>query len=175
MIWEQTIQDNLVESWAAEDWPGMASMGVSSSLLRMVLLVTTVRASMTFVLSPSSLLRVQRSGGRRTLSIAGRLNMCICVNCKWVERCKAYHFVEEQHKQPHLTLTPDFVPRDGSPTIEAIVRTGDVSPKHLLDRGITIEYDVVKCDDFVRDDGRWSKMMPAGTLLDAGMEAFKSV
>ncbi|EKX39053.1 hypothetical protein GUITHDRAFT_76693 [Guillardia theta CCMP2712] len=88
--------------------------------------------------------------------------MCICVNCKWVERCKAYHFVEEQHQQPHLTLVPDFTPRDGSPTIECELQ-------HLVDRGITIEYDVVKCDDFVRDDGRWKKMMPTGTLLDAGL------
>lgn len=73
----------------------------------------------------------------------------------------------------------------------------------MVDRGITIEYDVVKCDDFgefgicfymflfhahfwnldsliypktlmnlpfsVRDDGRWKKMMPTGTLLDAGL------
>ena len=163
--------------------------------------------------------------------------MCICVNCKLVDVCKAYHFVEEvcafervcararvralvgcllllvlrcltqsrrricpnveqKHQQPHLTETPVFEPRDGNPTIEvrsppartpillpflypnlhdrsvarcrrplrtpvphlttvsgsdaqAVIRKEAAdTPQHLADRGITVEYDVVACEDF---------------------------
>jgi hypothetical protein len=37
--------------------------------------------------------------------------------------CKAYHFVETKHEQPHMTEDPTFDPRDGSPTIHVNVRT----------------------------------------------------
>lgn len=47
-----------------------------------------------------------------------RLQMCICVNCAFVDRCKAYNFVEEKHGQPHVSPDPDFEPRNGSPTMQ---------------------------------------------------------
>ena len=56
-------------------------------------------------------------------SSPSRLNMCICINCKRVTDCAAYHFVETKHEQPHMTETPTFEPRDGSPTIHVHVRT----------------------------------------------------
>ena len=34
--------------------------------------------------------------------------MCICVDCRWVDRCQAYHAVERQHAVPHLNTQPDF-------------------------------------------------------------------
>ena len=37
---------------------------------------------------------------------------CICINCKLVDRCKLYHWVEEMHQQPHLTEEADFDPSD---------------------------------------------------------------
>jgi hypothetical protein len=40
-----------------------------------------------------------------------------------VTSCKAYHFVETKHEQPHMTETPTFEPRQGSPTIHVNVRT----------------------------------------------------
>ena len=48
---------------------------------------------------------------------------CICINCKWVTSCKAYHFVETKHEQPHMTSDPTFMPRDGSPKIHVNIRT----------------------------------------------------
>ncbi len=48
---------------------------------------------------------------------------CICINCKWVTSCQAYHFVESKHEQPHMTPNPTFEPRDGSPTIHVNIRT----------------------------------------------------
>lgn len=49
--------------------------------------------------------------------------MCICINCARVTDCAAYHFVETKHEQPHMNDSPDFEPRDGSPTINATFRT----------------------------------------------------
>merc|ERR1712071_654407 len=52
-----------------------------------------------------------------------KLKMCICINCKYVTNCAAYHFVEEHHSQPHMTDDPTFTPRDGSPTIHVNIRS----------------------------------------------------
>ena len=75
--------------------------------------------------------------------------MCICIDCSRVTNCKAYHFVEEKHSQPHMTENPvsgsvprvavflpllinyhiltvfvqTFTPREGSPTIHVNIRT----------------------------------------------------
>ena len=40
------------------------------------------------------------------------LQCCICINCKLVDRCKVYHWVETMHTQPHVTTDPDFDPAD---------------------------------------------------------------
>lgn len=48
---------------------------------------------------------------------------CICVDCKFVTNCQAYHFVETKHEQPHMNENPNFTPVDGSPTIHVNVRT----------------------------------------------------
>ena len=47
---------------------------------------------------------------------------CICINCKWVTTCAAYHFVEDKHEQPHMTDNPTFEPRDGEPKIAVNIR-----------------------------------------------------
>jgi len=58
----------------------------------------------------------------RTFSPPSPLS-CICINCSRVTNCKAYHFVESKHSQPHMSTSPDFTPRDGSPTIHVNIRT----------------------------------------------------
>jgi len=50
------------------------------------------------------------------------LHMCICIHCKHVTNCSAYHFVEEQHSQPHMNQNPTWEPREGSPTIQVHIR-----------------------------------------------------
>jgi len=50
------------------------------------------------------------------------LQMCICINCARVTNCKAYHFVEEQHEQPHMNDDPTFEPVNGSPTMHVTSR-----------------------------------------------------
>ena len=34
--------------------------------------------------------------------------MCICINCKWVDRCVTYHDVENNHGVDHICDLPDF-------------------------------------------------------------------
>ncbi len=101
---------------------------------------------------------------------------CICVHCALVDSCKAYHYIEEQHSQPHITPSPTFSPRPGSPRIEAHIHTeGDPLPSYLrtdsskLDESMdTIEFDVVACEDYQEEIGKWKNSMPKGTLLAAG-------
>jgi Hypothetical chloroplast protein Ycf34 len=76
--------------------------------------------------------------------------MCICVNCRYVDRCQTYHAVEGQHLQPHLTETPDFSPQ--APTINVNI--------HTLDEGIQMEWDVVGCESFEAEIGKWSRLRP---------------
>jgi len=52
-----------------------------------------------------------------------KLSMCICIDCARVNSCVAYHFIERKHEQPHMTDSPTFEPRDGSPTIHVNIRT----------------------------------------------------
>jgi len=80
--------------------------------------------------------------------------MCICINCHYVDRCVTYHAVETQHQVLHLTETPDFEARN--PTINVNIRTrGD---------DIEMEWDVVGCDSFSEEMGKWANLRP-GELI----------
>jgi hypothetical protein len=76
--------------------------------------------------------------------------MCICVNCHYVNRCITYHAVEQQHEQPHLTDSPDFEPTE--PSIHVNIR-----PKEDY---IEMEWDVVGCESFLEETGKWLKLRP---------------
>jgi len=76
--------------------------------------------------------------------------MCICVNCRYVDRCITYHAVETQHQQPHLTEAPDC---------EAVEPTINVNIRHR-DDDIEMEWDVVGCNSFAQEMGKWSKLRP---------------
>ena len=80
--------------------------------------------------------------------------MCICVDCHWVDRCRAYHAVEARHGQPHLTPTPSFEPRE--PRIHiSLVPVGETWGS---------EWDVRACGSFRPDPGRWRRLRPAEPL-----------
>ena len=77
--------------------------------------------------------------------------MCICVNCKWVDRCKAYHTVEKQHGVEHLNLRPDFDPN------KQIIHVSLLEEE----KGNTlVEWDVQDCKSFSLDNGRWLRLRP---------------
>ncbi len=76
--------------------------------------------------------------------------MCICVNCHYVDRCTTYNAVETQHQQPHLTESPNF--EAVNPTINVNIRQdGEI---------IEMEWDVVGCESFAEEMGKWSKLRP---------------
>jgi hypothetical protein len=68
-----------------------------------------------------------------TTQTSTALSMCICIDCKYVTNCSAYHFVETKHEQPHMTENPTFEPVDGSPTIHVNIRTIRPSSKDVED------------------------------------------
>ena len=76
--------------------------------------------------------------------------MCICINCHYVDRCFTYHAVEGQHEQIHLTETPDFDPVE--PTINVNIRSHQDE--------IEMEWDVVGCESFKQEIGKWVKLRP---------------
>ncbi|MEY3825607.1 MAG: hypothetical protein RLZZ148_419 [Cyanobacteriota bacterium] len=80
--------------------------------------------------------------------------MCICVNCSFVDRCTTYYAVEAQHEQSHLTDNPDFEAKQ--PTINVNIRTqADY---------IEMEWDVVGCDSFTVETGKWARLRPGQPL-----------
>lgn len=44
--------------------------------------------------------------GRKSISATTTQQNCICIDCARVTNCKAYHFVETKHNQPHMTDDP---------------------------------------------------------------------
>lgn len=80
--------------------------------------------------------------------------MCICINCHYVDRCTTYNAVETQHQQPHLTEFPDF---------EAVEPTINVNIRQRGDE-IEMEWDVVGCESFKQETGKWVKLRP-GELI----------
>tara|TARA_Y100001968_G_scaffold302488_1_gene315854 strand:+ start:1342 stop:1593 length:252 start_codon:yes stop_codon:yes gene_type:complete len=81
--------------------------------------------------------------------------MCICVNCRWVDRCKTYHAVEKQHEAEHLSSSPDF--QGHEPRIHVIVKDGQ-------NTGIEVEWDVRACGSFIEDQGKWLRLRPGEEL-----------
>ena len=108
---------------------------------------------------------------------------CICINCKLVDRCRLYHWVEDMHEQPHVTDTPDFDPPD--PQVQVFLRNeeeeANVSETERVDdsgdgrsndavrglksRFLSTEYDVFACDAFVADQGKWLRLMPDAEFM----------
>ncbi|CDM93245.1 MAG: Ycf34 family protein [Limnospira sp. PMC 1291.21] len=76
--------------------------------------------------------------------------MCICVNCYYVDRCITYHAVETQHQERHVSDNPTFDPVE--PSINVNIRTTEDS--------IEMEWDVVGCESFKQETGKWSKLRP---------------
>ena len=100
---------------------------------------------------------------------------CICINCKWVDRCQTYHWVETMHEQPHVTDEPDFDPND--PQIQVFIRkegVEDADVNGAADDGSTdgmkaavlsTEYDVFECDEFTEEKGKWLRLMPDADFI----------
>jgi hypothetical protein len=58
--------------------------------------------------------------------------------------------VETQHQQAHLTTAPDF--EATNPHINVNIRTSD--------DGVEMEWDVVGCLSFAKNQGKWTRLRP---------------
>ena len=77
--------------------------------------------------------------------------MCICINCKWVNRCLTYHDVENNHGVSNICDVPDFKAK--KPFIHvSIVEDNNGT--------FTSDWDVQSCESFINEYGRWSKLNP---------------
>ena len=77
--------------------------------------------------------------------------MCICINCKWVDRCKTYHEVEKNHEVKHLNSYPDFTAK------YPFIHVSIIKEKT---ENFSIEWDVRSCSSFYEEIGKWSKINP---------------
>ena len=77
--------------------------------------------------------------------------MCICINCRWVDRCYTYHDVENNHGVEHITEIPDFHAKN--PFIHVSIVKDKAS-------NYTTEWDVQSCGSFTEEYGKWSKCNP---------------
>jgi len=81
--------------------------------------------------------------------------MCICINCKWVDRCITYHDVENNHGVDHICDLPDFKAK--KPFIHVNIvkdKNGDYKT----------DWDVQSCESFENEFGKWSKCNPGMEL-----------
>ena len=78
-------------------------------------------------------------------------DVCICTDCRWVDRCNAYHAVENQHEAEHLSTEPDFYPINPKIVVTISSDSSD---------SINTEWDVRSCESFALDLGRWMKLRP---------------
>ena len=77
--------------------------------------------------------------------------MCICINCKWVDRCTTYHDVEKNHDIDHICDVPNF--KALKPYIHvSIVRDNNGDYK--------TDWDVQSCGSFIEEYGKWAKINP---------------
>lgn len=77
--------------------------------------------------------------------------MCICVDCRWVDQCQAYHAVERQHGVAHLTAAPAFTPQEPRIHVQVL---------DLEDGQVGVEWDVRACSSFELERGRWRRLCP---------------
>nr|YP_010336298.1 hypothetical protein MW428_pgp194 [Goniotrichopsis reniformis]UNJ14704.1 hypothetical protein [Goniotrichopsis reniformis] len=71
--------------------------------------------------------------------------MCICINCKYVNNCSMYFFIEKQHKEVSFkTKQTMFIPHFSIIYINIISISS-----HQLD------WDLVECISFVEHPGKW--------------------
>ena len=77
--------------------------------------------------------------------------MCICINCRWVDRCLTYHDVENNHGVDHICKSPDFKAKN--PFIHVSIIKDETGYYKT-------EWDVQSCSSFSEEFGKWSKYNP---------------
>lgn len=73
--------------------------------------------------------------------------MCICVNCRHIDKCTAYLFIQKQHRQPinQPIKLYNFRPRDTVIKINIIKSSNKTN----------FDWDLVECLSFTEQPGKW--------------------
>nr|YP_009393282.1 hypothetical protein [Symphyocladiella dendroidea]ARW61844.1 hypothetical protein [Symphyocladiella dendroidea] len=72
--------------------------------------------------------------------------MCICINCKHINVCKTYEFIEKQHNNYNSNNKKNnFIPMN---TIIIVT----INRQNL---NIYLDWDVKECSSFVEQPGKW--------------------
>ena len=81
--------------------------------------------------------------------------MCICINCKWVDRCITYHDVENNHGVDNICDIPDFKAKNPFIHVNIVKdKNGDYKT----------DWDVQSCESFTNEFGKWSRCNPGVEL-----------
>nr|YP_010951719.1 Ycf34 [Laurencia elata]WMP12658.1 Ycf34 [Laurencia elata] len=72
--------------------------------------------------------------------------MCICINCRHIDKCSTYQFIEKQHNKLVIRQDISFSP------ISTIINV-NVNKKNAL---TVIDWDLIECLSFVEKPGNWS-------------------
>nr|YP_009296999.1 hypothetical protein Ceram_066 [Ceramium japonicum]AOM66342.1 hypothetical protein Ceram_066 [Ceramium japonicum] len=71
--------------------------------------------------------------------------MCICINCKHVNYCRTYSFIELQHTNQLSYTKPIFTPHNTLIQINLKY----YNHKYILD------WDLIECLSFIEEPGSW--------------------
>ena len=75
--------------------------------------------------------------------------MCICVNCKWLDRFKTYYDFLKIYEVVHLTSHQDVNAKN------LLIHTCLFERKNRI---FSIEWDVRSCSSFYKEISGWSKI-----------------
>lgn len=72
--------------------------------------------------------------------------MCICLNCYYINVCKQYFIIEENHEEKHINEKPNFLASQSITNINFFQNT----------KYFEIEYDIVECLSFKEKPSKWT-------------------
>lgn len=75
------------------------------------------------------------------------INMCICLNCRYIYECQTYEVIELKHSLTKEKIVKEskknYIPYSPVIMVNSNIKTGD------------IEWDVIDCLSFQESDGAW--------------------
>nr|ARW69293.1 hypothetical protein [Polysiphonia sp.] len=71
--------------------------------------------------------------------------MCICINCRHINKCRTYKFIEKQHYSNKKLIKSLFTP----------IKTTIVITINKKNNKIFLDWDLKECSSFVEEPGYW--------------------
>lgn len=71
--------------------------------------------------------------------------MCICLNCKYINVCKQYFFIEKNHKEENININAIFNPTYSIININFYTKSNK----------LFIEWDMLECLSFKEKPANW--------------------